>query len=472
MDITCYEHTIANTTNPDPGLMYSPVNIFQGLICMFVGFTIYKIYTYEKRNFPNILQVVASTKEQLASTKEQLISTTTKLQTDLTILSTQTNEFKTNSNAQLNKLDRNFIETLNAYDNTLHETQQELDELNNNLKKMDGTISTQNENINLMQESLGTYANINSTQETLDKFNVDLEQMQETLDKFNVDLEQTQETLENHENDIPDIQDALETNKINIRDIKSKLNTQNNDIIDMGNKITQLYELIDKQNLSISLLSNLEIDMPVCIGKICKAKKIYNGSNWIHTYVNIKSIYVSSLVEVINMNDYDNLGSKDENDSIRNSTVPYVISLYGENFKYLKKLKTFINKTSLVQDVLNKYNKQFTLDDIVNLPLETLVYNFAYVYDYTDYNGYGSITTTPIPNKSCSEFIPGSNKKLLDSIDNLPKFTKLNSIHFTNMCFETSRLYKILKTMGFKIIEQIYNPLDINITQSVHAVRK
>ena len=99
MDITCYEHTIANTTNPDPGLMYSPVNIFQGLICMFVGFTIYKIYTYEKRNFPNILQVVASTKEQLASTKEHLTILSTKLQTDLTILSTQTNEFKTNSNA-------------------------------------------------------------------------------------------------------------------------------------------------------------------------------------------------------------------------------------------------------------------------------------------------------------------------------------------------------------------------------------
>ena len=454
MDITCYEHTIANTTNPDPGLMYSPVNIFQGLICMFVGFTIYKIYTYEKRNFPNILQVVASTKEQIASTKEQLISTTTKLQTDLTILSTQTNEFKTNSNAQLNKLDRNFIETLNAYDNTLHETQQELDELNNNLKKIDGTISTQNENINLMQESLGTYANINSTQETLDKFNVDLEQMQETLDKFNVDLEQTQETLENHENDIPDIQDALETNKINIRDIKSKLNTQNNDIIDMGNKITQLYELIDKQNLSISLLSNLEIDMPVCIGKICKDR----GS------INFKSIYVSSLVEIINIDDF-NITLPD-NYSFDYSSIQYTVTLYGENFKYLKKLKTFITKTSFVQDVLNIHNKQFTLDDIVNLPLETLVYNFAKIS--RNYNNHPSFH----PNKHSNEFIPGSNKKLLDSIDNLPKFTKLNSIHFTNMCFETSRLYKILKTMGFKIIEQIYNPLDINITQSVHAVRK
>ena len=107
------------------------------------------------------------------------------------------------------------------------------------------------------------------------------------------------------------------------------------------------------------------------------------------------------------------------------------------------------------------------LSDMVDIHVEIITYNFSKLHG----RGSESVYIEDIDSNN-KEYNPGENQKLLDSIDSLPQFKHLKEIKFTNMHFESPRLFKILKTMNFEVLEQTYHPADIGVTRSIHAFKK
>jgi hypothetical protein len=238
------------------------------------------------------------------------------------------------------------------------------------------------------------------------------------------------------------------------------------------NITAKLQKDIIEQNMTINLINNLEYDMPICIGKISQFAYNYDNNNSDHRtpYIEIKPIYVSSLIEILNIEEHLIKKKHYENENNRFD----IITLYVDNFRYLHKLKIFRNTTMNIQNVLysnshrDEYNKQFTLNNIIHLPIESITYNFTKIYRA---DGMRYAVVPDCYKNHAKEYNEGDNDKLLNSIDNLYKFSKLNTIHFTNMNYNTTKLYKLLKQMNFKILEQTFDPSNKDITWSVHATR-
>ena len=235
-----------------------------------------------------------------------------------------------------------------------------------------------------------------------------------------------------------------------------------NTVIKIQQDKTYYSTLLNEQNnIILNLQNNLEIDMPICIGKIdmnmFSERRHHTGKNM--GYIYVKPIYVSSLIHTINIGDYVIKSLNMWMDS------PDIVSLFVENLKYLKKLKIFKNPTNNIRTRLDiesttlshgvsnqnydRYTKKlFTLNMISHLRLEMIEYNFDNYENKHD---------------------------ISESIENLHKFNNLHTIKFTNMNYSSTKLSEILKQINFKIIEQTFSYSSNNpnneITQSIHAIR-
>jgi len=324
-----------------------------------------------------------------------------------------------------------------------------------------------NNKIRILEDKISTHANI------IKELHSCLIGQETIINKFIVlyqkDMTHYNNLLEKHRYRLTKYENALIKQSYNIlhhdEDIH-KMNIQNQQ------DKTYYDRLLNEHNMAISLINNLEYDMPICIGKISTISyKSPNASNSNTLYSEAKPIYVSSLIETINFEDYIKVG---------NGSELQAITLYIENFIYLKKIQTFNNPTPYIQNILyhyqnknnyNPYHKPFTFDDIIHLPIEVIIYNCIYV-EYQ--NG---IQKTKHPRSISNdgdypyEYNKGDNDKLLNSIDNLYKFSKLNTIYLTNMQYSTEKLSNLLDKMNFRILEQTFDPSNKDITWSIHATR-
>jgi hypothetical protein len=417
MELAFYEQV---TKQDAANLSY--YNIIQGIICICVLIIAHKIYMHYKRKFQNMMaalnnKIMLLQSEQAAQLK--IINTT-----------------------------KNKVETCAHMNNT--------------------TMTNISDTMDIMQEEINENSNLISTTRR--------------------EIEDNNNTLTNIIKGIIDDQDsAIETAQVTQIDRINYLARQQNDSDKQYNELLSnqysiillMQEELKKQNLALSMLNNLDIDMPICIGVIREyihytAYEYDSSRNFKKIeYIKATPLYVSSLVEALNIDDYSTNNGIEISDM---RVAMDIVTLYGENFKYLKQLKVFKNTRPIVNNigdkgVLKKCHKQFLISDIPDISIEHIEYDFSKLY-CGSYGMLGTAININSMTANDTEYNPGENQKLLDSIDSLPKFANLKEIKFTNMHFESPRLFKILKTMNFEVLEQTYHPADINVTRSIHAFKK